>query len=404
MLASAEKAAALLSQVTDERQKIHARWYEMLAHDQIVDLLPQNSPKLAEHIRRVYDLADEVTKLADAQVQANPAEARKFKVQTSLLAANLAKHDQGPTREKSLERALALLANFERDVQGMPNASTLLGEALFIRVNALMSLKRSDEALGNLGKFLETRSGDEGIQVVYDMLESLNKELQQAQQDNNEQRIAELAGNRARVSGYLVDRVSKSTNAQVRALLPKYRMFEAGTLQLAASLEKDPAKQAEYLNQALAIFQEAQKANPADRGVELNIALIQYDLGNHRVAQPVLARYLSEGYLGRPRIPAGGTSDAGELVDNVQYWDAMHKLLKSNVELANAKAPGYDHAKLLEETQLKLKQLYIQWGEPGGPRFAARFDELRRQILPDWTPPTFPQEADASTTRPTAAR
>jgi hypothetical protein len=402
--ANAERAAALLAQVNDEKQNIHARWYEMLAHDQIVDLLPANSPQLATHVKKVQDLADEVTKLADARMQSNPAEARKFKVQTSLLAANLAKHDQGATRDKSLERALSLLADFERDVQGMPNANTLLGEALFIRVNALMSLGRADDALGDLGKFLETRSGDEGIQVVYDMLESLNKELQQAQQDGDEQRVAELAGNRARVSGYLVDRVSKSQNAQVRALLPRYRMFEAATLQLAASLEKDQAKRTEYLNQALKIFQEAQTANPSDRGIELNVALVQYDLGNYRVAQPVLARYLNEGLLGRPRTPAGDAADGSQLTENVQYWDAMHKLLHSNVQLANAKAPGYDHAKLLEETQLKLKQLYIQWGEPGGPKFVGRFDALRQQILPDWTPPTFSQAGDGAATQPVGAR
>ena len=82
----------------------------------------------------------------------------------------------------------------------------------------------------------------------------------------------------------------------------------------------------------------------------------------------------------------------------------LYNAIKANVELANAKAPGYDHAKLLEETQLKLKQLYIQWGEPGGPRFANRFNELRQQVLPDWTPPTFSRTDDPATTQPVGTR
>ncbi|HEX2970861.1 MAG TPA: hypothetical protein VHP11_00920, partial [Tepidisphaeraceae bacterium] len=229
-------------------------------------------------------------------------------------------------------------------------------------------------------------------------LESLNKEFQQAQQEKNETRMAELAGHRAKVSGYLVDHVAKSTNPKLRELLPKYRMFEAGALQQAAVLEKDPNKRKGYLTDALTIFQAALKTSPEDKGIILNIAFVQDDLGDWAAAQPVLVKFLSEGWLGKPKAIVSGP-EGQRLIDNHQYWEAMHRLLRCNVAMANAKTPGYDHAKLLEETRLKLKQLYIQWGQPGGARWSPKFESLRQEILPDWTPPKLGTSAD-STTRP----
>jgi tetratricopeptide (TPR) repeat protein len=342
-------------------------------------------------VKKTQDLAGEVNKILDAQMPSASDEAaqgklRWFRVRTNLLAADLAKHDRGAERNKSLERALGLLANFEKDVEGVANANNLLGEALFIRVNALMSLKRSDEALANLGKFLETRSGDDGIRIVYEMLESLNKEFQQAEQNKNQGRMAELAGHRAKVSGYLVDRVTRSTNPEVKKLEGKYRMFEAGALQQAAVLEKDEKKREGYLEQAMGIFEEARKTSPGDKGIELNIALVNYDLGKYAEAQPVLVRYLTEGWLGKPRVAVSGP-EGERMVDNNQYWDAMYRLLRCNVALANAGAAGYDAAKLMEETKLKLKQLYIQWGTPGGARWGEKFDVLRKEIMAEWEAP-----------------
>ena len=401
MLDAARRAAALFRSVTDEKRLLYARYFEMLAHNQTIDLLAADSGQIPQQIKQTQDVADEVNVILGREMAVAPDQAardklRSFRVRTALLAADLAKHDRSPQRDKSLERALALLANFEQDVAGMPNANNLLGEALFIRVNALMTLRRSDEALANLGRFLETRSGDDGLRIVYEMLENLNKEFQQAQQDKNEGRMAELAGHRARVSGYLVDRASKSTNPEVSKLLPRYRMFEAGALQQAALLEKDPGRRQGYLRDALAIFEAALKTAPDDKGIQFNIALVQYDLGSYAAAQPVLVRFLSEGYVGKPKVPVSGP-EGDRLVDNNQYWDAMQRLLRCNVALAAAKAPGYDHARLMEETALKLTQLYIQWGQPGGPRWAGKFDALRQEVIPDWSPTTAGRSQPATT-------
>jgi hypothetical protein len=369
-----------------------------MAYDQMIDLA-ENSPQVKDWTAKVNQLADEIN-LAVAQtlasVQDNAARdrARLLKVRTSLLVANLAKHDRSAGQAKSLQRALDLLSTFEQDVQGLPNAANLIGEVLFIRVNAMLSLGKTDEAMESLGKYLETKSGDEGIRIVFDMLEALNKEFEQAENDKNEARMAELAGHRAKVSGYMVQRVSRTQNAELKKLLPKYEDFEAVALQKAALLEKDPAKKQEYLNSALRIFQNRQKAAPNDRGVELAIALVQYDMGNYAAAQPVLNALLRDKLLGRP-LREERTADGFRMVPNDAYWDALLKLCWSNVKVA--KAGAANATKIMEDTQQYVKQLYITYPQPGGAKWGPKFDALRQEILPDWTPPTF---TDSPMTQP----
>ncbi|HEV8379701.1 MAG TPA: hypothetical protein VGP99_12685, partial [Tepidisphaeraceae bacterium] len=398
MLANAQKAADLFRKTPDIERKLHARFFEMMAYDQMIDL-NEKSTLVKEWTEKINALADEVNAgvaqaVSSASNDAARERARLLKVRTSLLVANLAKDDRSADRPRNLQRALDLLASFEQDVQGLPNAANLIGEVLFIRVNALLSLGKTDEAMESLGKYLETKTGDEGIRIVYDMLEALNKEFDQAERDKNEARMAELAAHRAKVSGYMVQRVARTSNAELKKLLPKYEDFEATALQKAALLEKEPAKRREYLNSALKIFQNRQKNAPNDRGVQLAIALVQYDMGNYAEAQPVLNELLRDKLLGRP-MREEKTADGFRMVPNDAYWDALLKLCWSNVKVA--KSGGERSAKLMEDTQQYLKQLYITYPQPGGAKWGPKFDVLRQEILPDWTPPTF---TDIPTTGP----
>lgn len=406
MIANAQKAADLFRKTPDAERKLHARFFEMMSYDQMIDL-NEKSPQVKDWTAKINSLADEVNAgvaraAGSAPNDAARDRARLLKVRTSLLVANLAKDDRSTDRGKNLQRALDLLASFEQDVQGLPNAANLIGEVLFIRVNALLSLGKTDEAMESLGKYLETKTGDEGIRIVYDMLEALNKEFEQAERDKNEARMAELAAHRAKVSGYMVQRVARTQNAELKKLLPKYEDFEAVALQKAAVLEKDPSKKNEYLNSALKIFQNRQKNSPNDRGVQLAIALVQYDMGNFAEAQPVLNELLRDKLLGRP-MREEKTADGFRMVPNDAYWDALLKLCWSNVKVA--RAGGDRSAKILEDTQQYLKQLYITYPQPGGAKWGPKFDALRTEILPDWTPPTFTDEpATRPATQPVAGK
>ena len=396
MANGARRAAELFRQDPEPERQIHARYYEMLAYDQLLSLAEAKSAEVPQLVAKAQTLAGEVNQLADAAIAANknPDQARSLKVQTMLLAANLAKYDQGPQRAASLQRALDLLSSFEKDVQGLPNAGTLMGDYYFTRVNYLMTLNRPDEALESLGKFLESRSGDEGVKIVFDMLEALGKEFEKAENDKDTARMAELAGHRARVSGYLVDRVAKSNNPKLRPYLPKYREFNAKSLQIAASLEKDPLKKKGYLASALKIYEDDLAAAPDNKSLQLAIALTHYDMENYHLAQPVFVNLLNERVVGRPLIEEQ-TSDGPRMVPNNLYWEVNYKLLKANLALSKAKTPGFDHDN--EETKNRLKGFFIQFPEPGGPRWGKQFDELRKELIPDWAP-----EPAQPVTQPTA--
>ena len=425
MIAQAQKAIALCAAVNDEKRAIYAKFNEMMAHDQIIDL-DTKSKEIPSRIARMQVLAGEINTLVAKEMAGASAEQAKtlrtHKVQSSLLVANLAKHVEGDGRKAAMEQALGLLANFEKDVEGMPNADALLGEVRFLRVTFLMSLGRASEALADLQKFIET-SGDRGIEVIVSMLETLGKEFQQALRNKDMAEAAALAANRAQVSGFLVDRVAQSKNEELRKLLPQYKEFKVSAdLAAAELLEKTDPKRAKLLESALAFYEpiantelpeaitfkaapgtpeakkeaELRKARELIVSARLNVGFIQYELGNHLKARPVLADLLSSKMLGTPREIKGDGGDQ-TVKWNDSYWGATLKLMWCDVKLVEQKAPEYDE-KTLEETRTYLKRLYIQWGEPGGPKWAPEFDKLKDALLPGWV---LPPLEDAPTTRPT---
>jgi hypothetical protein len=119
------------------------------------------------------------------------------------------------------------------------------------------------------------------------------------------------------------------------------------------------------------------------------IGLLNYELGNYEEASAKLGRLLTDRKLGMPRTPV---TREGETVleDNPQYWEATYKLYRSNVE--RAKDPATPNAaKLMDETKGGLKLLYIREGDGvGGARWRPQFEQLRKQIIPDFTPKTEP--------------
>ncbi|MFI5380218.1 MAG: hypothetical protein ACHRHE_13045, partial [Tepidisphaerales bacterium] len=408
MIALAKRAVALCAAVgNDEKRAIYAKFNEMMAHDQIIDL-DTKSPETPARMARMQALAGEINALVAKEMPGASADQARMlrihKVQSSLLVANLAKHLEGDGRKAGMDQALGLLANFEKDVEGMPNADALLGEVRFLRVTFLMSLGRAPEALSDLQKFVET-AGDRGIGVIVSMLDTLDKDFKLAIRTKDMTEAASLAANRAQVAGFLVDRVAQSKNEKLRALLPQYKEFLALANLAAAGLEKDPAKRTKLLESALAVFEPnasvelpetaTAKEREALATAKLNVGYIQYELGNYLKARPVLAELLSSKALGTPRdIKGDGVEQVTKWNDS--YWGATLKVMWCDVKLVEQKAPEYDE-KTLKETRDYLKRLYIQWGEPGGPKWAPEFDRLKDALLPGWVPP--PPE-DAPTTRP----
>jgi hypothetical protein len=427
MLAQATKAAALCAAVSnDEKRAVYAKFNEMMAIDQIIDL-DTESKDLSARIARMQGLAGELNAIVEKELPGAAEDRAKVlrvhKVKASLLVANIAKHVEGEGKKAAMEQSLKLLANFEKDVEGMPNADALLGEVRLIRVTFLMSMGRAPEALADLQKFVET-AGDGGIDVIASMLDALDKDFKQALKNKNMAEAASLAGNRAQVSGFLVDRVAQSKNEKLRSLLPQYKEFKVSAdLAAAGLLDKADPKRAKLLESALAFYEpiastelpeaipakaapgtpeakreaELRKARELIVTAKLNVGFIQYELENFLKAQPVLTDLLAAKTLGTPRDIKGAGADQ-TVKWNDSYWGATLKLMWCNVKLVEQKATGFDD-KMLDETRTYLKRLYIQWGEPGGPRWAPEFDKLKDALLPGWVPP--PLEDAPATTRPT---
>jgi hypothetical protein len=75
-------------------------------------------------------------------------------------------------------------------------------------------------------------------------------------------------------------------------------------------------------------------------------------------------------------------------MDNENYWEAVLKLIRSNLALNSG----------VEESKSYLKQQLVRWGDRvGGKKWKAEFDKLRREIIPDYDPTAAP------TTEPTTS-
>jgi len=379
------RAIALFQRVPDPSRKVYARFREMVALDAVIDLAP-DAPNKDQYVQRIRTLAGELMKLIDEQSAATTDQnvkdnLRMHRVRAILLVADLAKHDRN-----MLEQSVQMTADAEKLVQGMPNADALLAGILYNRVNALLALGRTDEALGSLRKFVEKYPGEQGLEIIIRMIEALRKEFDQARDHNNEARMDELAGHIARVSRYLVETVEQSKDPKIRDLLPRYRMFEASSHKIAGDREKDPEKKKEHYRTAMNTYSQLLKEAKDEkliRSLKLAIALLQYDIGDYMPAQQTFGELVS--LVGKPYLP--GENPGEPPVPNRQYWEIMYKLLRSVAELCKARAAGFDE-RALEDVKTKLKQLYIVHGlEPGGPVWGPRFDELRRELMPDWTPP-----------------
>src|SRR5690606_24259362 len=119
----------------------------------------------------------------------------------------------------------------------------LLAQALFVRVDAYMDLKQNTRATDALVQLLETRGGDEGARIIYDLLTRLNDDFEAARQAGNRQEMEALAAARAVLTGHLVTWAQQSKPEMVY----QYRVYDAESQAQAARLTDDPARRRELL-------------------------------------------------------------------------------------------------------------------------------------------------------------
>lgn len=391
-----EAAEAFARVPEDASNALFARYFRMISIKAHLDThrASLSDAEQAALLEQIQQLAGVVRQEADqaAAAAASQEERQRYQllqVQTTLMSADLANRVQN-----NPQQALQILQGFEQAVAGLPREQQLLGDALFVRVDAYMDLGQNTQATEALVNLLNTREGSEGAQIIYDLLQRLNQDFEQARADNNREEMRELASARAQLTGHLVTWAAENKDPTIRDYTYRYRVFDADSQRQAAVLVDDPDEKRRLLEiarerylqlltpQAVAEYRktiEGTNADPdaPDPVVSLGLAQVAYDLGDYRTAQPLLTRLIADRRLGPPKILRGD-----DLVDNDQYWEAMYKLFRSNLALAESD-PQY--ANLREETRQRLAQFYVMQGESvGGQRWGEAFNQLRKELLPDF--------------------
>jgi hypothetical protein len=381
-----------------------ARYGQMLALRKELEASGLQPEQRAQWTGQIQKLADEIDTLAHNVLQSSASDAEKSQAKSTLAQMSLVAADMTRTEANDPKRVLRLLDGFENSVQGLPNAKELLNGALFLRVQAYMQLGQNNDATQTLVQYLSTTTPDEGEQTVHDLLATLNKDLDQARaeadaarvrNDSAAERVAEanvrqLADNRAILSGFLVKWAAESPDPKIQNYAYIYRRFDADTKRLAGELETDPAARQRDLAAALQLYKDLQSPQnfvlyqagiKPDSGIDkdypdplvtLGIGLIAFDQGDCHTVKSTLGRLIQDEKLGE---------------NNDQYWEAAYKLLDCMQKLAKSGDPDTTQA----QVQQSLKVLYLIWRDgTGGPKYHDQFEALRKEILPDWTPPPAP--------------
>ena len=358
----------------------------------LVDL-PKGSDQRKAALAEVQRLADAVRAGAEREVAAasDPKQKQALRsrlVGITLLAADLARREQDDPA-----RAVELLNGFEDQVADLPNAVDLVAEASLVRVQSLIALGRNDEATAALKTLLDRAQGRQALNIVIQLLDKLTKEYEAATARGDTVAMGELAMNRATLTPFLVDWAKSSKDAETQKLVYRYSVADAETQRMAANLASDPAKQKALREAALARFRslesqasfnQYQEGLPAaqrltvkyDPVVNLNIARLEYDLGEFADARNRLANLLRDKTVGNAVIRETEDGQLSER-DNNLYWEAVLKFIRSNLKTDTA----------VPEMKAFLRRQYVLWGgRVGGTLYKKEYAALRQEILPDFDP------------------
>ncbi len=367
-----------------------AKYFQMFCDQQMLAKAPDvEKPALSADVQK---LADELTPLidgamgsADTQVK---LQLRLTKIRMVLLAADVARANKSP------DRVVAMLSGFELLLTGSPpeQQNALLGNALFLRVNALISLNRSAEALAAINELVSRQTPEQSLSTITSLLDKLNESFlaERGKEKPDPTTLIQLSGQRAQLAQLLVQQVQKDPKLPEKNRR-QYLSFNATAQRQAAELETDAAKKKVYLTQALATYDELLKGVPendpnGERTVyQRLIALTQFivgDTASMEKAHDMLNDLFAKGSFGGPMIRI---NDTDESKPNDIFWEAALRLLQAKAQLSTAKGDPL----LLDDAKRILRNFIIQHGDQtGGPNYAKDFKLLRQQILGDWKPET----------------
>lgn len=405
------KAADVYARVpADDPRFVAAKYLRMVS---LYSLLQQATPGQGGAARYVVQgeqrkqlaaevlaAADEAKKLATDALAKAKDETDKSRLQLRIAGTTLTTAEVAAGEQNDPQRTLSALAQFEQEVKGMPGAQEMLNRALFLRVKSLMGAGRYDDATRTLVALLEKTGGQQGQEIVFDLLSRLNSDFDRAESSGDTKTMQLLAQNRARLSGFLVEWAKNNPNPDIRKRVYSYSVYDAESKLLAGTLSHDektlrdaqesfrkllsPEMTAQYRTEVAGV--RGADPNYPHPNVLMGIGLAAFELGDFKTAQENLGRLVNDRKLGSPTIEkTDEKTQEPYYVDNERYWEAWYKLLKSNVELYKKKKDDPEAQAGFEMAKSGLKRLYVQ-GQAGGEKWRDEFEELRKEIVPDFDP------------------
>ncbi len=395
----------------EDRTYLPARYYEMIAMTMLLDQKgPDKKPLLQGPAREalvgnVLKTSDEVRILAAAAMKSGTAN-EQTRQKMRLAGVMLTSAQIAATEQKDPKKVIESLADFDATAASLPNEDVLLTEALKLRVRAFMDSQQYNQASDALVKLIEKSGGQKGSDIVLTLLQKLNQDFDKAQAAGDQAQMKSLINDRAKLSGFLVKWASENPSADVKKYTYRYMVYDAETKRLAGMFETEPAQREKELRAAMEAFEnllspqnaalyrqtldDTRKADGfPDPLVVLGIGLTQFELKSYSAARDSLGRLLTNRKLGTAHrhLIDPKTGEARD-EDNEPYWEASYKYLKARAEVAKAKPDDANARKDLEAAQTELKREYVREGARGvgGDKWHAAFEELRKEITPDFDP------------------
>lgn len=348
----------------------------------------------------VLRLAEEAKKLAAAAMAKAADDKDRARQQLKLAGATLTIAEVAAGEQNDPQRTLKALEQFEEEVKGLPGSRDMLNRGLFLRVKSLMGAGRYDDATRTLVGLLEKSGGQQGQEIVFDLLSRLNEDFGEAEAAGDAKMMATLAQNRARLSGFLVEWARANKNPDIHKRVYSYSVYDAESKLRAGMLAKDE-KQLRDARAAFAklrspemveLYRKEAAGNPRvdpnypHPNVLLGLGLAAFELSDFKEAQKNLGQLVFDRKLGSAKLEkVDEKTNESRYVDNENYWEAWYKLLRSNVELYQANKADAGAAEAFESAKSGLKRLYVQ-GDVGGQKWSAAFEALRAQIIPEFDP------------------
>jgi hypothetical protein len=328
-------------------------------------------------VKDVQKLAAEVNQRIDADLASAKEEQkprlRFYKVSSILLAADLMQ-----TEMKNHQEVIKMLQGFEETAKGLPREENLVGTALHLRVNSLMALGRTPEAVEEVKKLISAGTKN-SASVLYNMIQEMDEEYAQARAANDKEAMRANSAAQVALIGPLIQ---QTQDAKAKAA---YEKWEAQLLLRAARNEESATKRAEYLTKAQGVFSKqlagAAEGSPDHDNSRYQLALISFELKDYKRVQQEMGQLLAAGKLGKPDIREVNPDGTEQFKENPVYWEGLLRFMQANWEVAQSDN-GKSAKDALENSREVLRALYVNRGSNVGGKFAAEYQQLKAKLLP----------------------